>query len=143
MSQGRAVKLAALQAALAAEEAAVYGYGVAGAHMSGGGYARAYADTVAHQRARDALVQMIIALGGQPRASAVAYQLPQAVRSAADARSLAASLELQVAAAYRGLVATPSADLRKLGAIAMQQAAVRATRWSGQTQAFPGLANPG
>lgn len=141
MSQGPARKLAALQAALAAEEAAIYGYGVAGAHMSGSGYARAHADTVAHERARDALIQMIRALGAQPQPSAVAYQLPRTLRTAADARALAATLELQVAAAYRDLAAEPVTGLRKLGATSMQSAAVRAARWNGQTQAFPGLAS--
>ncbi|HEX6933815.1 MAG TPA: ferritin-like domain-containing protein [Streptosporangiaceae bacterium] len=131
--------LTALQAALAAEQAASYGYGVAGAHLTGTRFAAASADCLAHERARDNLANLITARGGQPRPAAAAYRLPLAVRSPAAARSLAVILERQVAAAYLGLVAVTDPALRRFAADRMRDCAVRAARWGGRAQAFPGL----
>lgn len=131
--------IAAMQAALAAEQAASYGYGVAGAHLSGAKYAAAAADCVAHERARDSLTAMITVLGGQPHAAAVAYQLPGPVHSAHQATALAVALEDQVTAAYLGMVATTAPGLRTFAADAMRMSAVRAAAWSGHSPAFPGL----
>jgi len=133
-------KLTALQAALAAEQAASYGYGVVGAHLTGAAFAIASADWVIHERARDELTAIIEALGASPQPAAAAYQLPVAVRNAADAARLAVDLELEVLTAYLGLVAVADPGLRTLAAKNMQGASVRAARWGGQPQAFPGLA---
>ena len=131
--------IAAMQTALAAEEAASYGYGVAGAHLSGARYAAAAADYVAHNRARDSLSAMITALGGQPHPAAVAYRLPGPVRSAGQAVAVAADIEHEVTATYLGLVAAAAPGLRTFGADGMRACAIRAARWSGHSPAFPGL----
>ncbi len=132
--------LSALQAALAAEQAACYGYGIVGAHLTGTAFAEASTDWIAHERSRDALTGMIVARGGRPTPAAVAYQLPVTVRGHAAAIALAVLLEHDVTAAYPGLVALPEPALRMFAATQMQQAAARAARWSGRSQAFPGLA---
>jgi Domain of unknown function (DUF4439) len=137
---GRAV--AALQAALDAEHAAVYGYGVAGAHLAGAKQKAAARDWAGHEAARDTLAAMIIALGAQPVAAAAAYQLPFPVHSEQSAVMLAALLEDRVATAYLGLVALSQARLRMFGARALQSAALRATSWRGTALAFPGLEAP-
>jgi hypothetical protein len=129
----------ALRAALAAENSAVYGYGVAGAHLSGARRAAAVRDWVAHENARDALTAMLAARGGQPVAAAAAYELPFPVRSAPAAASLAALIEDRLAAAYLGLVALTDPALRAFGAAAVRTAALRATAWRGSTVTFPGL----
>lgn len=134
-----AEKIAALQAALAAEQAASYAYGVVGAHLTGSRFKVAVADCIVHERARDSLTTMISVLGAQPHPAAVAYRLPAPVTTAAQAMSLAATLEREVAAAYLGLVAVPDPALRTFAATRMQGASVRAVRWSGYCQAFPGL----
>jgi len=139
-SAGRTV--AALQAALDAEHAAVYGYGVAGAHLAGARQKAAVRDWAAHQAARDTLAAMIIALGAQPVAAAAAYQLPFPVHGERGAVRLAALLEDRVATAYLGLVALSEARLRMAGARALQSAALRATSWRGTALAFPGLEAP-
>jgi Domain of unknown function (DUF4439) len=133
--------IAALQNALAAEQAASYGYGVVGAHLPQGSAAQgtAGADWVAHMRARDELTAMISARGGQPAPAAVAYQLPEPVETAAAATALAALLEDRVTRAYLGIVALPESGLRSFGARQVRAAAVRAAAWRGSTQAFPGL----
>jgi len=128
-----------LQAALAAENAAIYGYGVAGAHLSGGGRTAATQYWTGHRRARDTLTAMITALGATPVAAAAAYALPFPVENAGSGMSLAAFLEDGVTAAYLDLVAVSDVRLRTFGALAAQTAAVRAAYWRGSTEAFPGL----
>jgi Domain of unknown function (DUF4439) len=129
----------ALQSALAAEHAAVYGYGVVGAYLKGSGRATATADWVAHQNARDQLEATLRSGGAQPGPAAVAYQLPVPVRTPAEAISLAVILEERVATAYLGLVALSTPALRELGAAQLRVSALRAAFWRGSTVAFPGL----
>jgi hypothetical protein len=130
----------ALQAALAAEDAAIFGYGVAGAHLSGSKLATAEQDWTRHNQARDVLAAMISELGAAPVAAAAFYQLPFPVHGAASAMALAADLEDGVTRAYLGIVAVSDPRLRAFGALAMQHPAERAAYWRGRTQAFPGLA---
>ena len=132
-------EVAALQGALAAEHAAVYGYGVVGAMLAGTARADARADWTAHQVARDALEAMLTRRGATPVAASPAYALPFAVTSAQSAEKLAATLENGVTRAYLGLVAVSDPALRSFGARSMQTAATRATAWSGATVAFPGM----
>jgi hypothetical protein len=135
--------LQALQTALAAEHAAVYGYGVAGAMLTGRDQARARADWTAHQEARDTLQAMIVKLGATPVAASAAYKLPFSVHDARSARRLAATLEDGVTQAYLGLVAVTDQTLRVFGALAMQPPANRAAAWRGSTVAFPGMKGTG
>jgi hypothetical protein len=129
----------ALQGALAAEDAAIFGYGVAGAHLGGSRHAAAEQDWTGHNRARDALAAMISRLGAVPVPAQVFYELPLPVHDAAAAMALAAYLEDGVTRAYLGLVAVSDPSLREFGALAMQASAERAAYWRGRTEAFPGL----
>jgi hypothetical protein len=144
-SAAAAAEVAALQGALAAEHAAVYGYGVVGAVLAGSGKpeaadaARARADWLAHQLARDSLEATLTKLGATPVAASAAYRLPFPVTSAESALRLAATLENGVTRAYLGVVAVSDPVLRSFGARGMQTAAGRAAGWSGTTQAFPGM----
>jgi hypothetical protein len=133
--------MTALQTALEAEQAASYGYGIVGAHLAQGSARQAAATTdwTAHLAAAGQLSSMISARGGTPAPAAVAYQLPSPVRTAADAITLAWTLEDAVARAYLGLVALSELTLRRFGADQVRAAALRAEAWRGATQAFPGL----
>ena len=131
--------VSALQAALAAEDAAVYGYGVVGAFLTGGSQQAAAQDWTAHREARDTLATMISALGATPAAAQAFYQLPFAVHDASGAKALAAYLEDGVTRAYLAVVALTDPRLRTFGALAMQVPAQRAAFWQGRTQAFPGM----
>lgn len=131
--------VAALQGALAAEHAAVYGYGMVGAMLSGAAQSDARADWLAHQVARDNLDAMLTRLGTTPVAASPAYQLPFAVTSANEAKRLAAALEDGVTRAYLAMVAVSDPALRSFAARAMQTSANRAVAWSGTTVAFPGM----
>jgi hypothetical protein len=129
----------ALQGLLAAENTAVYGYGLAGAQLSGAQLTAAQQDWNLHRAARATVSAMITQRGGTPAPAAAAYRPPFAVTSAATARSLAALLEDGLVQAYLGLVALDDLDLRGFGAGEMQAAAIRAAFWRGGTTAFPGL----
>ncbi len=139
MTGARAQAIAALQAALAAEHAASYGYGVVGAHLAGRAQQAARTDWVAHEVARDQLTAMISQLGAVPVPSAVAYALPAQVRTAGQARELAVTLENRVTQAYIALVAVGDVSIREYGAQAARSGALRAAAWRGSTVAFPGL----
>lgn len=131
--------VAALQGALAAEHATVYGYGVIGAMLTGSRLADARADWTAHRVARDMLVSMLTRLGATPVSASPSYRLPFAVTDRKSAERLAAALEQGITQAYLGVVAVSDSTLRSFGAKAMQASAKRALAWSGSTSAFPGM----
>ncbi len=138
----RATTIRALQTALAAEHTAVYGYAVAGAHLTGPRQKAATRDWIAHQAARDTLTAMVADLGVQPVPASATYQLPFAVHDSVTAVALLALLEDGLATAYLGVVALTRDRLRLFGARGVQAAALRATGWRGSTSAFPGLQAP-
>lgn len=131
--------VAALQAALRAVNAAIYGYGVAGAQLPASQRTAAQQDWTGLQEDRDALQGLLASRGAVAQAAAAAYRLPFPVRTAHAAVSLAGYLEEQLASAYLGLVGLDDARLRAWGARQAQGCAVRATAWLGRTLAFPGL----
>ncbi len=134
--------VSALQAALAAENAAIFGYGVAGAHLTGSSLAAAEQDWTMHQEARDALTAMIRRLGAAPVAAQAFYQLPFGVHDATSATALAAHLEDGVTRAYLGLVAVSDQRLRRFGALAMQGTAQRAAFCAAAPRPSPASALP-
>ncbi|MEU7723316.1 ferritin-like domain-containing protein [Streptomyces tibetensis] len=140
MSAAKDGELRALQAALAAEHAAVYGYGVVGGRIGEGRRSEAVAAYDAHRARRDALVREVKDLGGRPVAASAGYALPFQVPDAAAAVRLAAELEDRVAGVYADLVRAAGGGRRALAAEALREAAVRAVRWRGESVAFPGLA---
>ncbi|MBL1108079.1 ferritin-like domain-containing protein [Streptomyces sp. 5-8] len=133
-------ELTALQAALAAEHAAVYGYGVVGGRIVERRRAEARAAYDAHRARRDMLVRAVRDLGGAPVAASAAYALPFPVRDGAAAVRLAARLEQRVAGVYSDLVRAATGTRRADAAGALREATVRALRWGGESVAFPGLA---
>jgi hypothetical protein len=136
----KAAELKALQAALGAEHAVVYGYGVVGGKIGDSRRGEARAAYDAHRARRDELVRAVRDLGGTPEASAAAYALPFTVKDSATAVRLAAELEERVAGVYSDLVRASTGDQRRTAAEALREAAVRAVRWRGESVAFPGLA---
>ncbi|WP_149825640.1 ferritin-like domain-containing protein [Streptomyces tailanensis] len=137
MSSG---ELKAVQAALGAEHAAVYGYGVVGGKIGEARQSEAREAYDAHRARRDELTRTVRDLGGRPDASAAAYALPFPVTDADSAVRLAAELEERVAGVYSDLVRASEDDRRAAAAEALREAAVRAVRWRGGSVAFPGLA---
>ncbi|MGW5973851.1 ferritin-like domain-containing protein [Streptomyces sp. NPDC055186] len=140
MSEAKDRELRALQAVLAAEHAAVYGYGVVGGRIAKERRTDARTAYDAHRARRDALMREVRDTGGEPVAAAAGYALPFPVPDAAAAVRLAAELENRMAGVYSDLVRASRGERRRAAAEALREAAVRAVRWSGESVAFPGLA---
>ncbi|MFD5025946.1 ferritin-like domain-containing protein [Streptomyces sp. NPDC058373] len=132
-------ELRAVQAALRAEHAAVYGYGVVGGRIADERRAEARTAHDAHRARRDVWQRMARDLGGAPQAAAAGYALPFAVADSDAAVRLAAELEERSAAVYADLVRAGEGGRRAAAAEALREAAVRAVRWRGGSVAFPGL----
>jgi hypothetical protein len=136
---------AALSAALAAEEAAIYAYGVIGVHVTRpGDVAEARTAEQVHRGRRDAAVSRLAELGASAPPAPAAYRLPFAVVDAAGADKLAITVEDGVAAAWRAVLPVSEGTDRSAALDALTDAAVRATRWrrragvSPVTLPFPG-----
>lgn len=84
-----------------AEDAAIYGYGVIGAHLTGSSQARAVNALQAHRRLRDAWIQMAQDANQEIPPAAIAYDLPIEVRDSASARALAAEIETRLITVYQ------------------------------------------
>ena len=136
----------ALNAALAAEHAAVWGYGVVGAALPADKRDLAAATENAHRDARDGLVALLAERGADPVAAEGAYELPFPVLSEADAAALAVTLEDGVSAAYvQVLGEAAESATRELAVTALGTTEVRAVAWRTRakktpvTNPFPGL----
>jgi Domain of unknown function (DUF4439) len=136
----------ALRDALAAEHAAVWGYGVVGAALAPNARQPAVDSEGAHRDVRDRLVALLDQRKADPVPAQGAYALPFPVLSAVDAARLAVVLEDGVASAWvHVLGGAADRDVRQLAVDTLSAAEVRAVAWrstAGQTpvtNAFPGL----
>ena len=136
----------ALNAALAAEHAAVWGYGVVGAALPGDKQELAAASENAHRDARDRLVGLLAERDTEPVGEQGAYELPFPVLSEVDAAKLAVTLEDGVSGAYVRLLGDAAEPAtRELAVDALGATEVRAVAWRTRakqkpvTNPFPGL----
>jgi hypothetical protein len=149
-----AALVAAWQQSLAAEHAAIFGYGLVGAH-AGAAIAVGLVQTCAadHEVVRDRAWTQLRVAGITPVTGRASYPLPFAVTDAPSAWRYAVTLEQNAATAWRYLLAqalatAPSAattPLRTTGLTELTAAARRALRWRAlidpatATVPFPGL----
>jgi hypothetical protein len=134
----------ALASALAGEHAAIYGYGVLGAHLTGGPLVAARQAEAAHRSRRDALLDLIWPAGADPPVAEPAYALPFPVVDPASAMRLALQIEERTAAIWRAVLPQTTGDQRRTGLDALTDAALRAARWRRATGNRPGtVALPG
>lgn len=136
--------LAALQDCLAAEHAAIYGYGVLGGVLGGDSKAAsdqalAAAGYVAHRARRDELTALIAGLDVDPVPAEPAYATPFPITGTPDCRRLGRHIEHRTAAVYSFAVAETVRGTRRMLANALLDAARREVRWGGEAQAFPGV----
>jgi hypothetical protein len=135
--------LDALQHCLAAEHAAIYGYGVLGGVLGGTSatdeIARAEAAYNAHVRRRDDLRERINDFGQEPVVAEPAYAVPGRVEDVASCRRLAQQLEKRAAAVYAAAAAETVDALRELMARALTDCALRADAWGAPDDVLPGL----
>nr|WP_204264199.1 ferritin-like domain-containing protein [Geodermatophilus normandii] len=131
---------------LAAEHAAVWGYGVVGAALPVDGRAPAADGEQAHRDSRDRLSELLDEREADPVPAEAGYQLPFPVLSAVDAATLAVVLEEGVSAAWVALLdAAGDAPVRQLAVDSLGAAEERAVAWRAAagrtpvTTALPGL----
>jgi hypothetical protein len=133
----------ALQQCLAAEHAAVYGYGVLGGVLGGttdeADQLRAAAGYTAHRDRRDALRNRISDLDEEPVPAEPAYAVPFTIEDAADCRRLGGHIESRTAAVYAAAVADTVDEVRRLMAVALTDCAVRADAWGAPDDVLPGI----
>lgn len=133
-----------LQDCLAAEHAALYGYGVLGGRLAGvvaDATWRTLADAAyaEHRVRRDDLAQLLVRNDAVPVAAEPAYSTPFDVTTLGDCQRLARLIESRCGAVYADAVSRSVTDVRELMARALTACALRETNWGRAVQAFPGL----
>lgn len=136
----------AAAAALQAEYAAVYLYGVIDAYASPTRRSEIAKNVAEHRAQRDSLVAFLSGAGVQAPVAAPAYAPTEPVTDPVSAARVAAAVEDDSAAAYRALLSKGDGDgLRHLGVTGLGAAAVRGARWrvalgvAPVTGPFPGI----
>jgi hypothetical protein len=134
-----------LAAALAAEEAAIYAYGLIGVRFTAAGErADARAAEQEHRQRRDYLVSLMNQLKASAAPAPAGYRMPFPVADRAGALKLAIRVEDGVAQAWRATLPATDPAGRSEALANLTDSAVRATRWRRQaavtpiTLAFPG-----
>jgi hypothetical protein len=137
---------AALSDALAAEHAAVWGYGVVGAALADNARPHAADAESAHRAVRDQVSALLAGRKADVVDAQGAYALPFPVLSAVDAAALGVALEEGVAKAWaRVLDQAAERSTRELAVGVLSATEVRAVGWrvaAGKTPVttpFPGL----
>ncbi|BBH64304.1 hypothetical protein ACTI_09890 [Actinoplanes sp. OR16] len=134
-----------LTAALAAEEAAIYAYGLIGVHLTRDGeITGARNSEQVHRQRRDYLVDRLDDLKASAAPAPAGYELPFEVTNRKTALQLAVHVEDGVAQAWRAVLPVTEGGQRNSALSAMTDSAVRATAWrkyagvTPLTMAFPG-----
>lgn len=129
---------AALFDAVAAEHAAIYGYGMVSAHSSPDENPLVADALAQHRERREDAVALLEEHSITVPIPAAGYQLPIVVGSPTDAANLAIRMEDDCAVAWRAVLehATSEKD-RELGVAALTASAVLAARWRQILGAWP------
>lgn len=131
--------MSALTAALEAEQAAVYLYGVLGSRSTGAQLTAMQQAYDAHRDRRDALLGFAHDRGITPPPGAV-YPTPTAIDTPAGRQHAAAAIESSCLGPYAALVGETTGDLRAWAARALGECAVRGRGFGAPATALPGLA---
>jgi len=124
----------ALVAALNGEFAAIYAYGVIGAHLKGAAQALATQAESDHRDLRDRITMAM----SSPPAAAVVYRMPAPVTDRGSALAAAVTVEQRVAALWRQALAATTGDTRKTALDALIAGAVRTTEFRRLAGTLPG-----
>lgn len=129
---------AAVQAALGAEHAAIWCYGLATAFLPSALDERARVDSGAHRARRDATVALLTEAGLRPVPAEPAYRTPTPVSDPASATALALAAESDAAAAWRSVLERcDDAGLRRAALDGLSDAALRGAFWAGRSGTRP------
>lgn len=118
------------------EAAAVYGYGVLAGRLDQPQRTEAANLAVAHARDRDRARAALSAHGSQLDLPTV-FELPEPLRTPADARRVAALLESRLVTVYANAAPALTGADRLFAAQAAQSAQVRAIGWGAESQPIP------
>jgi Domain of unknown function (DUF4439) len=136
---------AALFDAVAAEHAAVYGYGLVSAHSTPDLNDLVSESLAGHRELREEGIARLAARKAPAPVPAVGYRMPFDVATPTAAEKLAVRMEEDCAVAWRAVLEQAKAsDDRQLAVTAMTRAAVTAAKWRSalgvvpSTVAFPG-----
>lgn len=136
---------AALYDAVAAEHAAIYGYGMVSAHSLPSRNGLVSDAMAQHRELRETALAMLAERNVEGPLPAAGYQLPMPVGSPPEAARLAVRIEDDCAVAWRAVIEqSESEDDRRFALTALTGCAVRAAQWRRVvgawpvTQAFPG-----
>lgn len=129
----------ALQSALAAEHAAVWAYGLAGAFLADELTGQLAEAAAAHRVHRDGTERVLIDAGVLPVPAEPGYLTPEPVTDNASALRLAITVETDTAAAWRSVIERSPAEpgLRRAALDSLTAAAVRAARWRAAARSTP------
>lgn len=140
-----AESLSAVQAALGAEHAAIWVYGLVSAFLPDDFGAAVAEGATEHRARRDTTERLLADAGETPRPAEPAYVPPNPVTDQASAIAVLVLAESDTTVAWRAVLErTDDPTLRRSALEALTTAAVRATRWrraageSPATPAFPG-----
>ncbi len=135
----------AVQNALAAEHAVIWGYAVVGVHVTEEQLPAVQRAELAHRSRRDLTADLLRMRDTEPVEAQASYELPFPVTDPATALRLAIHLEQGDATAWHFVLGwTDDVALRRTALTALTEAAVHATRWrlaagtQPATVAFPG-----
>jgi hypothetical protein len=136
------IQVDAMQRTLADEHAALYLYGVLGAHTSASRtpalFAAVDAAYVAHRARRDRLTALLEDAGEEPAVSEPGYRIPAPLRTDRQIAAEGLRLERSAAAQYLWLVENSTDDVRAFGVAALRNTAVRELSFRGSPEIFPG-----
>jgi hypothetical protein len=131
--------------AVAAEHAAIYGYGVVSAHVMPEDNELVSQSVAEHRDRREAALKILAERSVTAPLPASGYQLPMVVSAQKSAAKLAVRMESDCAVAWRAVLEQSDSDQdREFGTKALTQCAVLAARWRTVlgawpvTEAFPG-----
>lgn len=117
-----------LAEALRAEHAAIFGYGLIGAHLDGAALGLVAQVEAAHRDRRDALLLRLTSRGAPAPAAELAYTVPFAVTDRASALRLAVTIEERTAAVWRAALPQTVREERSFTLDALTDCALRAVR---------------
>ncbi|WP_258904359.1 ferritin-like domain-containing protein [Actinokineospora sp. UTMC 2448] len=122
--------VAAVQAALGAEHAALWVYGLVSAFLPAA-YDKALREGVTeHRERRDATAELLAAAGITPAPAEAAYVPPEPVEDEASAAKLVATAETDATVAWRAVLERcDDKALRESALAALTGSSVRTTRW--------------
>ncbi|MFC7550200.1 ferritin-like domain-containing protein [Plantactinospora sp. GCM10030261] len=126
-----------MAAALAAEQAAIFAYGILGVRLTGSLASEARAAEKVHRDRRDQIVLRLAGRNATAPPAPAGYALPFPVTDRASALRLAVEVEDRTAAVWRSALPATSGDERRQALDGLTESAVRAVKWRRAADSAP------